>query len=77
MLKMLRRLWEGWKAIGRFIGNFLARIVLTLFYFTIVLPFGLGTRLFSDQLKIKTVPDRFWVPRETPVDTLETARRQA
>ncbi|MFQ5612376.1 MAG: hypothetical protein ACE5H9_09610 [Anaerolineae bacterium] len=74
---MLRKIWEGWKAVGRFIGNLLARIVLTLFYFTVFVPFGLGASLFGDQLGIKTVPDRLWRPRETPVDTLDTARRQA
>ena len=74
---MLRKIWEGWKAFGRLVGNFLARIVLTIFYFTVLVPFGLGTSSFSDQLGIKTRPDKFWRTRETGVDTLEAARRQA
>jgi hypothetical protein len=74
---MLRKLWQGWKRLGRFMGNLLARIVLTLFYFTVFVPFGLGATLFSDRLEIKKVPDSLWRPRDAQVDTLETARRQA
>ena len=73
---MLRKIWEGWKAIGRFIGNQVARIVLTLFYFTVFVPFGLGSRLFGDHLGIKSSPDRFWRDRETPEESIESSRRQ-
>lgn len=72
----MRKLWEKWKAFGHFLGNFLARIVLTIFYFTVFLPFGLGVRLLSDQLGIKTRPTKFWQMRETMADSLASARRQ-
>jgi len=39
--------------IAEAIGNFMNRLILSLFYFVIVLPFGLGVRLFSDPLRIK------------------------
>lgn len=73
---MLRKLWEGWKAFGRMIGNFLARIVLTIFYFTVFVPFGIGVSLFSDPLHVKTSPDKLWRPRTTGDQKLEEVLRQ-
>ena len=73
---VLNKFWKGWLAFGRFLGNFLARIVLTIFYFTIFVPFGLGVRWFSDPLKIKTNPDTLWRPRTTSDQTLEDTLRQ-
>ena len=43
-MTFLRRFWEGWKRFGQAIGDFLARVILSIFYFAIFLPFGLGTR---------------------------------
>ncbi len=74
---MFRKIWEKWKAFGQFLGNLLARVVLTIFYFTIFLPFGFFTTLFGDRLEIKTVPDRLWRPRENRPDNLDTAKKQA
>ncbi len=72
----LKKIWEGWKAFGRFLGNLLARIVLSIFYFTVFVPFGLGVRLFSDPLHIKTSPDNFWRPRSTHDQKLDEVLRQ-
>jgi len=46
-----------------------------LFYFTIMLPFGLGARMFGDLLQLK---DRqpSWRDRAPLGDTLEEAGRQ-
>lgn len=73
---MLRKIWDRWKAFGRFIGNLLARVFLTIFYATVFVPFGLGVSLFSDQLSAKTRPARLWRTRETKFDDLDLARRQ-
>ena len=75
-MQLLRKLWEGWKAFGRFMGNQIARVVLSLFYFTILLPYGLGVRWFGDPLKIKTRPDRLWQSRSPRDPTLAEAGRQ-
>jgi hypothetical protein len=77
-MTFLRKLWEGWKRFGQAMGDFLARVVLSIFYFTIFLPFGLGTRLFSDPLAIKPSDETVkWLERKTKDLTLEDARRQA
>ncbi|MEW5960007.1 MAG: hypothetical protein AB1801_19980 [Chloroflexota bacterium] len=75
-MDVLKKIWEGWKAFGRFIGNFLARIVLSIFYFTVFVPFGLGVRWFSDPLHIKSAPATLWRPRATGDQTLEDTLRQ-
>ena len=75
-MRVLRKLWEGWKAFGRFLGNLLARVVLSIFYFTIFAPFGLGVRWLSDPLQIKTRPNRLWRPRSTRDQTVAEAGRQ-
>ena len=48
--------WSAWKRVARKIGNFQARVLLTVLYSVVVLPFGLAARMFSDPLKIKHSP---------------------
>jgi len=38
----LKRLWQGWKRVGKKIGDFQARLLLTIFYFVILAPFEIG-----------------------------------
>jgi hypothetical protein len=75
-MDFFNKLWRGWKRFGEILGNFLARIVLTIFYFTIFVPFALGVRLFSDPLRLKTQPGEFWLPRTTGDQKLEDVTRQ-
>ena len=72
----LRKLWEGWKAFGRWMGNMVARVVLTVFYFTVFVPFGLGVRWFSDPLQVRTVPGELWRPHEITDRAMADVRRQ-
>ncbi|HUF39571.1 MAG TPA: hypothetical protein VMN57_13680 [Anaerolineales bacterium] len=62
---MLKKFWEGWKRFGQLIGDVIARVVLTVFYFTVFLPFGLMSRLFADPLGIRTRGGELWQSRET------------
>ena len=75
-MELLKKFWEAWKAFGQFIGNWLARIVLSIFYFTVFVPFGLGVKLFSDPLWIKSPSSPFWRTRTTGDKTLEDVMRQ-
>jgi hypothetical protein len=52
-MDFLRKLWEGWKRFVQMIGDFLARAVLTIFYFTIFMPIVLAVLLLSDPLAMK------------------------
>ena len=49
----LRRAWDTWKRFAADLGSYQSRIWLALFFFTVVAPFGLLTRLFSDRLLLK------------------------
>ena len=72
---MLKRAWQAWKRIAHAIGNFEARVLLTIFYAVLVLPFGITSRLFSDPLRIKHRPTRWLVHPEETYD-LPWAKRQ-
>ena len=68
------------KSIKNFLtrtGNFQSRILLSWFYFIILMPFGILVRLTSDPLAIdKNKHESYWklVPEKS--DSLESARRQ-
>ncbi len=74
---LLRKVWETWKKVGRFIGDVIGRVVLTVFYFTLLLPYGVGMRLFGDPLAIRPGRPVRWVERTTRDLTLKDARRLA
>ncbi len=72
-----RRLWEGWKTLGKKIANFQARVLLTVFYFAIVGPFALIIRWRSDPLALKAGSQRGWRLRSTVLGRpLDRARQQ-
>jgi hypothetical protein len=72
---MLTRGRQAWKTIAHKIGNFQARILLTLFYAVLVFPFGIVVRLFSDPLRIKKRPTS-WLDHPNEAYDLEWARKQ-
>lgn len=74
-MEALRKGWQAWKQIGQFIGDLIGRLVLTIFYFTLFMPFALGVRLFSDPLAIRLHGRAKWVERTTHDLTLEDSRR--
>ncbi len=71
----LKKAWATWKRVGRFIGDFIGRVVLTVFYFTVLAPFGIAVRLFADPLAIKPGRRIQWVERATRDLALDDARR--
>ena len=75
-LNWWRRAWERWKRIATVVGDFQARVVLSLFYFVIVLPFGLAVRIFSDPLKLSKKQQAGWTDFAERTQTVEEARKQ-
>ena len=74
---IFQEIWQSWGDLSSRMGNFQTRILLSLFFFILVLPFALAVKAFSDPLSIKQ-PGRqsHWLPRiQTHVD-LEQFRRQ-
>lgn len=74
---VLRRAWEGWKRFGRKVGDLQARVLLTVFYFVILAPFGLGMRA-ADPLGLRRAGEGWRVrPPASGGDPVARARRQS
>jgi len=71
----LRRLWAAWTRLAHKIGNFQARVLLTVLYALFVLPFGIIVRVFADPLRIKKRPTR-WLDHPDEANDLQWARKQ-
>jgi hypothetical protein len=74
-MTILRSIWNSWKKFGKFVGDIIGRLFLTIFYFTIFAPFGLGVRLFGDPLAIKKNQPVRWIKRTTRDLSLMDGRR--
>jgi hypothetical protein len=72
---MLKRLWEIWKQVAHAIGDFQARVLLTVIYGVLVLPFGLLVRLFADPLQTKHRPTA-WSEHVPGPNDVTWARKQ-
>ena len=75
MNSKLKELWQGWTKIAKKIGDFQARLILTLFYFIFIIPIGLIARMFADPLAMKNSTVH-WETRASSPTRLEDARRQ-
>lgn len=71
----MKALWNAWKRLAHQIGNFQARVILTILYAIVILPFGLAARLFSDPLKIKHRPTK-WTDHEQEACDMSWAQKQ-
>jgi len=74
-METLKKAWQTWKRIGQFIGDQFGRLVLTVFYFTLFMPFALGVRFFMDPLALRPRSRAKWLERRTQDLTLEDSRR--
>jgi hypothetical protein len=68
----MHRVWEWWKRVAKKIGDFQARVILTLLYFIIIGPFALLVRWGADPLTLKKGPHQGWRPRPEPNETAMT-----
>ncbi len=73
----LKRLWAAWKSFAFRLGNFQGRLILMLFYFTILVPFGIINSVFRDPLYQKQ-SDRtsYWFELQSKSKEIQDARRQ-
>jgi len=73
----LKRLWRNWSDFAKRTGSFQSGVILSLLFFTIVLPFALAVRLLSDPLKLKYRGNKsHWLNRPETEVNLEQFRRQ-
>ena len=73
-MNFLKLAWKKWRAFGQVMGDFVARVFMTVFYFTVALPFGIGVRWLKDPLRLKS-KEVGWLAREEREQTIESARR--
>jgi hypothetical protein len=73
--KPIAVVWDAWNRLLHVIGNFQARVLLTILYAIIVLPFGLIVRLFTDPLRIKHPPTS-WIDHPDETMDMNWAKRQ-
>jgi len=71
----LKKFWAAWGRFWKMVGNFQARVILTILYVVVLLPFGLIVRLFSDPLRIKKLPTQ-WLEHPDEVMDMQWAKRQ-
>jgi hypothetical protein len=72
----MKKLWERWKRIAKAIGNFNARVIMTVFYFIFLAPLSIPVKA-KDPLVIRGKKNAGWNPRPTAEGTpMEHALRQ-
>jgi hypothetical protein len=67
--------WERFKVIAAIVGDVQGQVLATLFYFTVLVPFGLIARFTGDPLRLRR-PDQAWIARDPVDQRLEGAKRQ-
>jgi hypothetical protein len=71
--KTLRAVLNAWKRFGVWMGTQVARVVFTILYFTVLLPFALGGRFGSDRLRRNVEPT--WLAKMGRDMSLSESRR--
>lgn len=76
MSEIVHLAWDRFTIIAGIVGDLQGRAIVTVFYYTILVPFGLGSRLFSDSLRLRADTAPRWLDRPPVQNTLDDARRQ-
>jgi len=76
MKPFLKIFWGKWKKITTAIGNFNSRLLLTIFYFTLVIPFALVIKFSQNKSSIKSKESN-WINNFSTIKTKEDLERQS
>lgn len=77
MNEIIRLAWGRFSTITGVIGDIQGRVVVTLFYYSFFIPFGLASRFLSDPLHMRGENARpQWLDRHPVGATLEEAQEQ-
>lgn len=68
--------WHRFTIISGVVADAQARTVASLFYFTILVPFGLISLLFTDPMRRRRSEQPQWLEREPVPTDLDSAREQ-
>ena len=72
--QILRVAWDRWQIIAHINGDYVARVLVNLFYFTILVPFALGVKFLTDPLSSRGAAQ--WISRKAVGAKLDEARSQ-
>lgn len=74
----MKRLWQKIKDGAQVVGDFQARLILSILYYLLVLPTGLIVKLSGDLLDAGSPRDTasYWQARPSDDTRLRPARRQ-
>ena len=74
---IFQRAWRGWSLFAAEMGHIQGGLFMGFFYFIVVTLFGIGARIFTDPMALKSTPSSSgWVDRR-PLDyTVDQAREQ-
>jgi hypothetical protein len=72
-----RRAWELWKSFGRRMGDLIGGVVLTVFYFTLLVPFAAVARARPGPQGSAGSPGAYWRVHPPTGAGLDAARKQS
>ena len=76
-MSFIKKFWEKWKIFGHKVGNFQARLILSLFYFIVICPFAVVIKFGSRPLRLTMLHASNWLPHQGEGgDVMSRARRQ-
>ncbi len=75
MREIWRIAWQRFSINSAIVAELNSRFIATVFYFTILVPFGLLSTLFMDPLRRKSAPLR-WLEREPVPTDIAAAKEQ-
>ena len=74
MSQILRVAWDRWQTIAHINGDYVARVLVNLFYFTILVQSALGVKFLTDPLASRGAAH--WISRKAVGAKLDEARSQ-
>lgn len=77
MSQILRTAWERFQIIGQANGDYIARFVTFVMYFSVLIPFALITRFLVDPLEVRKSVQPHWRKRKPVGESLNDARSQS
>lgn len=68
--------WRRWKSLAQTVGDFQARVILSILYYLLLLPVALIMQRVSDPLRLRLHPGSHYHPYHGSATSLHEARRQ-
>lgn len=76
MLRILSKAWRRWLKVAEIVGNIQMIILLSLIYWTLLLPLAVPFRLFADPLVLRDPRRARWITRHQVTDILQSMKKQ-